>query len=365
MAMHDVAVPLFDTVDINGNVERLSDQAGKVVIVNAWVTWCGPCRSEMPKLDHLYQERKGKGLVVFGISDEDVRLERGWFWNKCARDARRQYACVRRDVASTGFRICPFRSRLYGGRRLVSSRKVTHMNREKWRILLVLCAALSTAWAEPQSKDKGPCASTLADATYFPNGTFDALPLHDSSKNSWYSCTLAALTEPSLFALRNDRSIRVYRFLWLPSFHRPITVRLTINSDGSASIVTRIVDKHGGLLATAETAGIERRDTMKLVLNTTTQASRDQVQKVLDQIQDLGFWSMPTEEPPSAPHTSGTKNEASTVALPPLDGARWILEGVSDGRYHVVDRWSPGNDSYAQLCLYFLKLGKVEVNHIY
>jgi cytochrome c biogenesis protein CcmG, thiol:disulfide interchange protein DsbE len=72
MAMHDVAAPLFDTVDINGNAERLSDQAGKVVLISIWATWCGPCRSEMPKLDHLYRERKDKGLVVFGISDEDA-----------------------------------------------------------------------------------------------------------------------------------------------------------------------------------------------------------------------------------------------------------------------------------------------------
>lgn len=76
MAIHDVAAPLFDTMDINGNAERLSDQAGKVVLVNIWATWCGPCRSEMPKLDHLYRERKDKGLVVFGISDEDVGVQR-------------------------------------------------------------------------------------------------------------------------------------------------------------------------------------------------------------------------------------------------------------------------------------------------
>lgn len=75
MAMHDVAAPLFDTVDINGAAVRLSDQAGKVVLVNLWATWCGPCRSEMPKLDHLYRERKVKGLVVFGISDEDVGIQ--------------------------------------------------------------------------------------------------------------------------------------------------------------------------------------------------------------------------------------------------------------------------------------------------
>ena len=72
MALHDVAAPLFDTVDINGSTERLSDQAGEVVLVNIWATWCGPCRSEMPRLDHLYREQKDKGLVVFGISEEDV-----------------------------------------------------------------------------------------------------------------------------------------------------------------------------------------------------------------------------------------------------------------------------------------------------
>jgi len=75
MAMRDVAAPLFDTVDIHGNAERLSDQAGKVVLVNIWATWCGPCRSEMPKLDHLYRERKDKGFVVFGLSAEDVSVQ--------------------------------------------------------------------------------------------------------------------------------------------------------------------------------------------------------------------------------------------------------------------------------------------------
>lgn len=76
MAMHGVAAPLFDTVDVNGNAERLGDQSGKVVLVNIWATWCGPCRSEMPKLDKLYRDRKDKGLVVFGISDEDVGVQR-------------------------------------------------------------------------------------------------------------------------------------------------------------------------------------------------------------------------------------------------------------------------------------------------
>jgi len=75
MAMHDVAAPLFDTVDTMGNAEHLSDQAGRVVLVNIWATWCVPCRIEMPKLDRLYRERKDKGFIVFGLSDEDVGVQ--------------------------------------------------------------------------------------------------------------------------------------------------------------------------------------------------------------------------------------------------------------------------------------------------
>lgn len=78
MAMHDVSAPLFDTQDISGNRERLVDQKGKVVLINIWATWCGPCRNEMPKLDQLYRERKDKGLVVFGLSDEDIILQRSY-----------------------------------------------------------------------------------------------------------------------------------------------------------------------------------------------------------------------------------------------------------------------------------------------
>lgn len=72
LAMRDVAAPAFDTVDIAGNPQRLADYQGDVVIINIWATWCPPCRAEMPKLDQLYREHKDKGLMVFGISDEDV-----------------------------------------------------------------------------------------------------------------------------------------------------------------------------------------------------------------------------------------------------------------------------------------------------
>jgi|SRR5215831_11449805 len=75
MSLRDVAAPLFETADLGGRVVRLSDQKGKVVLINRWATWCGPCRIEMPALEQLYERRKDQGFVVYGLSDESVAIQ--------------------------------------------------------------------------------------------------------------------------------------------------------------------------------------------------------------------------------------------------------------------------------------------------
>jgi len=74
--MRDVPAPLFESTDLLGNRQRLADYRGKVVLVNIWATWCAPCRAEMPTLDRLYQERKDRGLVVLGMSDESSEVQK-------------------------------------------------------------------------------------------------------------------------------------------------------------------------------------------------------------------------------------------------------------------------------------------------
>jgi len=53
---------------IDGEALKLSDYADKVVVVNIWATWCGPCRTEMPDLVKLNHEYKSRGLIVLGLA---------------------------------------------------------------------------------------------------------------------------------------------------------------------------------------------------------------------------------------------------------------------------------------------------------
>ncbi len=62
--------PSFTLQDLNGKQVSLSDFKGKVVLLDFWATWCGPCRRAIPHLEALHRKYKDEGLVVIGINHE-------------------------------------------------------------------------------------------------------------------------------------------------------------------------------------------------------------------------------------------------------------------------------------------------------
>ncbi|QNH77562.1 TlpA family protein disulfide reductase [Pseudomonas protegens] len=56
---------------LDGSLFDLKQQAGQVVIVNFWASWCEPCRAEMPAMQRYYQQHKEQGLKIVAISLDD------------------------------------------------------------------------------------------------------------------------------------------------------------------------------------------------------------------------------------------------------------------------------------------------------
>jgi peroxiredoxin len=63
--------PDFTLHTMSGPNLRLKEQRGRVVMVNFWATWCGPCRQEMPELSRLYEKYKSSGFVLLGVNVDD------------------------------------------------------------------------------------------------------------------------------------------------------------------------------------------------------------------------------------------------------------------------------------------------------
>lgn len=169
----------------------------------------------------------------------------------------------------------------------------------------------------------------FGQSSYFPGGTLDEDARGDKFKREWYSKSLSALHEPSFWQSSKTQKVQSYRFLWLRSFHHPISVRLDAQPDGTALLTTKITSGQGGY------------EPGRLIEHRTRKLTKERTDWFLDRIEELKFWTLPTG-PPKDPSVVG------------VDGAQWVLEGIKDGHYHVVDRWSPDKNEVHTLGIIML-----------
>jgi thiol-disulfide isomerase/thioredoxin len=70
--------PVLDGKYYSGDAGSLAKNKGKVVLLDFWATWCGPCRMTIPALDAVYRKYHDKGLEVIGISSESMEDLKGF-----------------------------------------------------------------------------------------------------------------------------------------------------------------------------------------------------------------------------------------------------------------------------------------------
>jgi hypothetical protein len=126
---------------------------------------------------------------------------------------------------------------------------------------------------------------------------------------------LSAFGEPLLPACAAEKTNHIYRFTCLRSFNEPFCVVLTVTPVGTGSYVRKMatgVDRHPEVLKEKTEGNL-------------TASQVDLFLKVVDRER---FWTLDKTDPPD---TMG------------YDGSTWIVEAVRDGKYHIVNRWSPGD----------------------
>ncbi len=159
-----------------------------------------------------------------------------------------------------------------------------------------------------------PSTPTGSVDQYFPTGVLGCTDSHERLLTEWYSRQLKALREPSLWGLsRGQQRAATYRFLWLRSFDQPVSIRVTVNPDWTGVLATKVGSGTGG------------NDPGRVVHDEACRVGKHGIGLLLTRVLETHFWDLPSRGTPG-----GT------------DGAEWIIEGVENGRYHIVQRWSPG-----------------------
>lgn len=150
------------------------------------------------------------------------------------------------------------------------------------------------------------------EAQYFPVGAFTSPNWNDADLfvRRWYSTYLAAMEEPSLYCGAPDDT-ETYRFVWLPTWDNPVSVRISRHGD----------DYGLNAVILSGSGGFEVGEPVRRV---STRLTRAQWRYALASLNESEFWQTTTD----------------TDDIIGNDGAQWIIEARREGKYHFVDRWS-------------------------
>jgi len=169
---------------------------------------------------------------------------------------------------------------------------------------------------------------------YFPPGNYEESRYGDSLHlnkftNIWYSRVLKNCEEPVLYNYKGSEEI--YRFTLLSSYYYPVVFRF--QKKGFNFILTTKVlrERYSEYPDDLET-------------NNSVSVSFFKWYKFKGKLAEADFWKLNLNDP----------------SAPPTDASFWVVEAFKDGRYHMIERWSPEPD-LRNACLYLLSISNLKI----
>ena len=146
----------------------------------------------------------------------------------------------------------------------------------------------------------------------------------------WYSEQLFALREPVIYMDQSQKEI--YRFTWLRTFDNPIAIRIEKQED-SYNLYWKLCNGAGGY------------EPGQLTIQKQKSINKLTWDEFKNRLKQTSFWNLKTIK-----------------IIGGLDGSEWILEGKTLDQYHVVDRWTPReNTKYYQCCDFLIGLTDLNI----
>lgn len=191
----------------------------------------------------------------------------------------------------------------------------------------------SNCYAKPKALLKNTQtekSQTYKEQNYFPPQTFSSDPEIEKAVVNWYSKYLTAMNEPSLFCTKEKDE--VYRISLFPAFGLPTTFRTKL-SDRKEFLIFKQVNVKTIIKKDRDPVNIPG----KLKINKTINLTEEQQKEFISYMKKMSFWSLST--------TNDIIGE---------DGVIILIEGIKDGKYHVVKRWLPGAEKSIKDCYFYL-----------
>lgn len=152
-----------------------------------------------------------------------------------------------------------------------------------------------------------------------------------------YQNTLSVFRESQIASAPNA-SAEVYRIFIIPTFYHPLSIRVEKSGSDYLLVAKRLSGQGGYGWGTL-------KDEKKRRL------SEGEWRSLLNLLNNASFWTLPTSD------KEFESNEKGEITIC-LDSTSWTLEGVSSGKYHVVDRYCPERKGVKEVGLYMVKLTK-------